>query len=467
MVGGGVTGLSFCHKLQQTPYIKTTLIESSSRLGGWIKSEKDGGALSERGPRSLITRRGEETVNLIEELSLDEQVIIANPDASKRFIWMNGVAERVPSGVRGFFSSKLTGKAAWSFVREPFRKAGTAEDESVYDFASRRVNEHFAKYLVDPLVAGIYAGDPKKLSARSCFGQLFELERKHGSVLRGIIKSAKENKEPAPSQNVLYKHLEKHGGIYSFQEGMETLPRALASVIPSTEVLTNTKLLSLSYSPQGSVRVRLRKQGREVEEEYDSVVSTLSALDLSDVLSRSSCSDPASLSQLAEQLKSIEHASVYVVNITYASSVSVEPGFGLLFPTSEGVEILGITFDSHSFPSQSPETRLTVMIGGARYPQSAKLSPEEAEMRALSIVKQCLNVSASPIFVSTYLATNCIPQYHVNHFQKVKTISELTNNCFDSNLAILGTALHGVSVNDCIATGRRHASNLMQKPTIK
>lgn len=464
VVGGGITGLSFCHKLQQASHIKTTLIESSSRLGGWIRTDLAEGVLNERGPRSLITRKGGQTLALIEELEIDEQILLANPDATRRFIWMNGKPEVVPEGLKAFRNSPLTKGLFWSMLAEPFRKANTAEDESTYDFARRRANEKFADYFMDPMMAGVYAGDPKNLSMRSCMPHFLELEKTYGSVFKGIWKVARQQKPTPPEESTdLFKHIDKHGGIYSFEQGMETLPKALAEAIPATEVFKNTTLHSISMSASGKLHVKLIKEGKEVEEEYDNIVSTTNALDLGAVLSRSSCPQPEALAQLTELFTQIEHASLYTVNMTFSPEVKLAEGFGVLFPTKEKVDLLGITFDSQCFPSQSDNTRLTVMLGGARHPYIAQAPKAEVEFNSLRAVRELLALSAPPFNVATNLAKNAIPQYRVDHWKRCESIVKLVDNCFGPKLAVLGTSIHGVSVNDCIATGRKHAATLLEQ----
>lgn len=128
-------------------------------------------------------------------------------------------------------------------------------------------------------------------------------------------------------------------------------------------------------------------------------------------------------------------------------------------PTTAQLDILGVTFDSHSFPSHNAkgkeETRVTVMMGGGRHPHIAKESPEQAEGRALAALKNCLGITQTPKAVKTALATNAIPQYQLNHDAKIGRLHDLASRYTAGRLTLLGTTVHGVSVNDCIshATG--------------
>jgi oxygen-dependent protoporphyrinogen oxidase len=174
-------------------------------------------------------------------------VVSADSNAYKRYIYLNGQLEKVPQSLSEAWSSPLTAGVFGAAAREMFKPKSTSTDESVFAFIERRFGRHVAENLVDPMVAGIYSGDPKKLSVKSCFRLLHDLEREHGSVVKGMLKGMLGRKKKA-KVSPLYAKLQKAGGIYSFQGGMSTLTNALAAQIPHTEALTSTYLFSISFS---------------------------------------------------------------------------------------------------------------------------------------------------------------------------------------------------------------------------
>ena len=44
-----------------------------------------------------------------------------------------------------------------------------------------------AEYLSDPLCRGIFAGDSRLLSLKSCFPPVHQYENQHGSIVKGAL----------------------------------------------------------------------------------------------------------------------------------------------------------------------------------------------------------------------------------------------------------------------------------------
>ena len=77
-------------------------------------------------------------------------------------------------------------------IYEMFAPRGTADDESLAEFAKRRLGKEAYEKLIDPMASGIYAGNPETLSLKSCFPKIYELEKKYGSLIRGMISLQKD-----------------------------------------------------------------------------------------------------------------------------------------------------------------------------------------------------------------------------------------------------------------------------------
>ena len=70
---------------------------------------------------------------------------------------------------------------------EPMVRAKRAvEDESLESFVMRRLGREALDRLVQPLVGGIYTADAQKLSVLATFPRFLEMERTHGSLMRGM-----------------------------------------------------------------------------------------------------------------------------------------------------------------------------------------------------------------------------------------------------------------------------------------
>ena len=60
------------------------------------------------------------------------------------------------------------------------------DDESIAEFATRRLGKEAAERLVAPLLGGISAGDASDISVRAAFPQLVAMERDYGSLVQGM-----------------------------------------------------------------------------------------------------------------------------------------------------------------------------------------------------------------------------------------------------------------------------------------
>jgi oxygen-dependent protoporphyrinogen oxidase len=78
---------------------------------------------------------------------------------------------------------------------EPFiRPAPENVEESIAQFVLRRLGREFLDYAIDPLVAGIYAGNPKMLSVSQAFPKLHALEQRYHSLFLGQFLGARARK---------------------------------------------------------------------------------------------------------------------------------------------------------------------------------------------------------------------------------------------------------------------------------
>lgn len=397
ILGAGISGLTAAFELKKKG-IDFTLFEKENRPGGWIKTSFHQGALFEWGPRSLRLTDADATLNLIDEVGLTHEIIYASPHAKTRYILNKGKLKPV----------RLL-PLVFQLARDLFVSKSTHEDESVYDFFSRRFSPYIADHYVDPLVKGIYAGDAKALSMRSAFPKIWDMEKDSRSLLLGMLKQPRA----------------KQTGIITLKNGLESLVCALSLRV---EIQLKSEVQKLEFE-RGKVQIHLN----DGMQEFDHVISTLPSYTLAKALPQSS---------LSEQLFKIPFASVGVVHLGYSKQVNPYKGFGYLVPTLEKEEILGVVFDSAVFPEQNghpDQTRLTVMMS-----PSASLK----EVATKTVAKH-LQIQAAPDIIESYVAKHAIPQYPVG-FHKLLDEIKNANQVFPQ-LSLLGTSFHGVSVNQAIA----------------
>ena len=242
IIGAGITGLTAAFYLKRKG-VPVTVYEAGARAGGVIQSSRQNGFLAEFGPNTIL-ETSPKISELIRDLNLESRRIYPGPDAKNRYVVRDKKPVAMPSSQAEFLTTKLfSARAKFALAREPFvppRRDGM--EESVAEFVLRRLNQEFLDRAVDPFVAGIYAGDPHKLSVQHAFPKLLEAEQKYGSLLKGQLFGAGEQKPGEISR--------RNARMFSFDEGLQVLPDALASQLGDA-VKLNTPVTKLVQTSAG------------------------------------------------------------------------------------------------------------------------------------------------------------------------------------------------------------------------
>ena len=161
-----------------------------------------------------------------------------SPAAQSRFIYWNNSIQSLPKSFTNFALNPppiLKGFLS-SLIREPWKSPSSKvlglKDESIRDFMIRRFNVRVADDLISAVTRGIFAGDTSKLSIRSCFPSIWNAERNHGSLIKGLVSESFTSKEtPSIFKESSLKFISSmsDSGIYTFQGGLSTLSNALFS----------------------------------------------------------------------------------------------------------------------------------------------------------------------------------------------------------------------------------------------
>nr|XP_041577053.1 protoporphyrinogen oxidase isoform X1 [Taeniopygia guttata] len=485
VVGGGISGLAACFHLLRAPRPpKVVLLEASGRFGGWLQSTRTPeGAVFEHGPRGVRPAgpAGTQTLLMVSELGLAGDVLAVpkgHPASQNRFLYLGGALHPLPSGLRPLFRAvpPFSRPLLGAVLRDLLTPAGTGPDESAHAFARRRFGPEVAELAVDSLCRGVFAGDSRALSVRSCFPALFQAERQRSSVLLGLALPPPHG-VPAgvptgeDQAGLARRARAERWSQWSLRGGMESLPRALvAFVSPRCELRCHAPLAHLCHRRgRWQVRPRLGRGGsRRVP-----AVSLMSPLSpLSPALARAL---PAEAEPLARELRAIPAASVAVVNLQYEGVALPVTGFGHLVPSSEDPALLGIVYDSVAFPEHDgtpatpgrPPLRLTVMLGGAWFQQSfgdpATVAPELLLRRARAAVSDHLGLAGTPTHAIVRVQQDCIPQYTLGHWERLERIQRFLKEQ-QLPLSLIGASYSGVSVNDCIASAEAAVGRILGSP---
>jgi len=290
IIGGGISGLSAAFYVRKKfPDAHISLYEATDRLGGWMQTKEVNGFSFELGPRTFQAARCPLLLQMIQELGLE--VIYSAPGT--RYLWHRGALKRM----QAFWPQML-----WAGIRDLFSNKHAPEDETIYDFASRRCGKQAAELFFDPMAKGVFGGDIHKLSVRSCFPFLF----KSKSIFQAMGG-------------------QKDQRLFTVQGGMGQLISALAK-IPDEIHLNNP-----------------------VEEiEGDLTIIALPALQAA---------------HLTGVPLALRNESMTVVNLGYHGDWLPKEGYGYLIPSIEKESVLGQIWDTSIFPV-SGQTKMTTMVRG-------------------------------------------------------------------------------------------------------
>jgi len=443
VVGGGISGLACAWRLAQLG-LPVLLLEQEARPGGVIRTVRQDGALFEAGPQSFLLTAP--LYGLLREIGLEQDLLRANPRAP-RYVYLGGKLNRVPMAPPGMvFTSLLSAGTKWRLVTEPFRTSTPPEtDESISDFIRRKFGTDLLDHLVAPMVSGVYAGDPERLSLRSAFPALHEWEKQHGSVLRGMIKSlsGKKKKARAPAGAK---------GLVTLREGNASLPARLTESLGDA-VSAGTRAVAVRRGPEGGAAFELdceTKGGRETLSAAAVVVAAPAGV---------AARLLAPLVPAAAELGRIAYAPVAVVAGAYATEHLRRPlsGFGFLVPRSERLRILGTVWNSSLFPGRAPEeqTSLTSFVGGMTDPSAGSLPDEALFQTVESELRRILGVFGTPRSRFAQRWAQAIPQYNLGHAELVRKVCAALERV--PGLVLAGSYLDGPAVGACVAAANRAA----------
>jgi oxygen-dependent protoporphyrinogen oxidase len=465
IVGGGIAGLAAAHRLlelrnAQALDLEILLLEASHRLGGCIATEQVGDFLIEAGPDSFISEKPW-ALRLCERLGLAPRLVSTQAAHQKIYVVHHGKLVPLPEG---FFLLAPTQLAP--FVRTPlFSWRGklrmTAEllmprgvanvDESLGAFVRRRFGSEALERVAQPLLGGIYAADPDKLSLIATMPRFREMEKSRRSVIWAMWSEQRRRARKRESGSGARWSL-----FVTLAGGMQEFVDAIAQGLPQGSARLNSSVTSI-FPNDGKQPWQVATSTNEILE-ADGIIFATPAFQAAKILA------PA-VPEAAKELSSIAYASSATVSLAYRNRdfPRVPDSFGFVVPAIESRKIMACTFSSLKYPGRAPEGHvlLRAFIGGSLQPDLLNDNDGTMERNVRAEIASLLGVEAEPLLVRINRYPNSMPQYHVGHQARIQRIeSELDNY---SNLALAGSAYHGVGISDCVRTGEEAAERIFKQ----
>jgi len=493
IIGAGITGLTAAFYLERRG-VPVTVYEASERVGGAIRTVRQDGYLAEFGPNTILETSPRITA-LVRDAGLQARRLDPDPRANARYVVRDRRPVEMPMSPLGFFTTRLFSAAAkWAVLREPFvRPRRDGAEESIAQFVRRRLNQEFLDHAVDALVAGIYAGDPEKLSVQQAFPKLAALEARYGSLIKGQIFGAGERKRRGEIAK-------DRAPKFSFDEGLQVLPDTLRARLGEA-VCLNAPVTGLTRLP-GGWQVHYRHNGIPRRSEHAAVLCAAPAFKLAElrVEEHAASGTPsapaappapgqqadhdrersawqaASAGQTAAEaagtegtlsfapLAGIRYPPVASVVLGFRRQDVAHPcqGFGMLIPKVEGFHILGTIFSSSLFPNRAPAGHLTLTsyLGGERCPELAARPAEELYELTCADLRVLLGVKGPPTFRHHYFWPRAIPQYNLGYGAVRAWMAELERRA--PGLFFAGHYRDGISLGDSILSGVQAAERIAE-----
>jgi oxygen-dependent protoporphyrinogen oxidase len=451
IVGGGIAGLATAYELhcRGVPF---TLLESSHRAGGVVLSEQADGYTIDAGPDSLLVQKPD-GIKLCEELGLGER-LVATKRPRLAFVQRSGQLHPLPAasilGIPTRFGPFIqTRLFSWAgkirmgvelFV--PRARDENDLDESIGGFMRRRFGREATEYLAEPLLAGIHAGDVDRLSMRALFPRFIEVERAHGSLLRGFRRQQQSGRSATP------RDLE-NGPFRSLPGGLSELICALTAALPGNAIrLRSAVVRVLAEAPAG---YRVETAGGESLAARAVVLATPAF-----VTARAIRSFDGDLAALCD---AVPYASTATVAMAFPRTAVAHPlnGSGFVVPRVERTGILAASWLSSKWPHRAPDDRVLMraFVGGARDPQALDRSDEELVRLSLGALRPLLGIAGEPILTRVYRWERASAQHEVGHLKRLERIERRLDT--HPGMFVTGSGFRGVGIPDCIADGRATA----------
>ncbi|MFD7668055.1 protoporphyrinogen/coproporphyrinogen oxidase [Streptomyces sp. NPDC059788] len=485
VIGGGIAGLAAAHRLTGAG-LRVTLLESTGRLGGKLRSGEIAGTPVDLGAEALRVPRPE-AVDLAREVGLGDRLRV--PATTDAALWTRGALRPIPS-CRG---RDVLGRARTADTYEVSLRAAVpqlfeaARDDGALLTGVRKVRRRSAEQQ-RRLAEERQAAERRRIAEERRIAEQRRIADRPGSTDRpgpagrprsgplvprprsgftrpgpGAGCAGPEYADPGagadPGAARTIPDLSRGGPDYlGLDGGAGTLAGAVADAVRAAggEILRNTPALALTRGPFGW---EVRTAARTLL--CDGLVLATPAWTAATLLA-------AEAPLAAAELSEVAYASMALVTMAFRRShmeglTAFDGRCGFLVPPGDGHTIKASTFLTRKWDWLSERARdlfvLRTSIG--RYGQEEVLYLDDADLvgAALRDLGEATGLAARPVATDVTRWIGGLPHYAVGHPARVTRVRNGLSAL--PGLRLCGAAYDGVGVADCVASGQRAADEII------
>jgi oxygen-dependent protoporphyrinogen oxidase len=325
-------------------------------------------------------------------------------------------------------------------------------DEPLAGFFRRRLGREVFERLIEPLMAGIYAGDADRMSLLATFPRFIELERQYGSLIRGMLKAGRKARTRLDESI-------RRTTFVTLRDGLSALTARLLTALAEagTTLRLGRPVTELRVRPTRSKSCRYDLRLSDEVLAADAVVLATPAFASADLVRPF---NPGA----AQLLDAIPYASTATVSLAYAAAdlgPSVK-GFGFVVPRSEHRDLLAATWTSLKWKDRAPsfQTLIRGYIGGAGKDSLIKADDETLAGSVRRELKELAAIDSAPSHVTVHRWERGMPQYTMGHLNRLDEIETWLRPY--RGLYLAGAAYRGVGIPDCIRDGTDTAERVIR-----